>query len=94
MEFSYLFWEKLANILSVDVVAGRRFKSLAKQRSNYPKVLFKNGVFENFAKFTGKYLCWSLLFNKVRAPGQVFSCGFCEIFRSTYFLEHLQTVVQ
>ena len=27
----------------------------------------KNGVLRNFAKFTGKHLCQSLLFNKVAA---------------------------
>ena len=29
------------------------------------KVFYENGVLEGFAKFTGKYLCQSLLFNKV-----------------------------
>ena len=24
-------------------------------------------------------------------PAQVFSCEFCEIFKNTYFLEHLRT---
>ena len=28
----------------------------------------KKGVFENFAKFTGKHLCQSLFFNKVAVP--------------------------
>ena len=29
------------------------------------RVLFKKGVLENFARFTGKHLCHSLFFNKV-----------------------------
>ena len=31
----------------------------------------KNGVLENFAKFTGKHLCESLFFNKVAALSPV-----------------------
>ena len=34
-------------------------------RSSRPEVFCKNGVYENFAKFTGKHLCQSLVFNKV-----------------------------
>ena len=34
-------------------------------RSNYAKVFSEKGVLKNFAKFTGKHLCWSLFFNKV-----------------------------
>ena len=36
-----------------------------KGRSSRPDVFIKNGVLRNFAKFTGKYLCQSLFFNKV-----------------------------
>ena len=32
------------------------------------RVLLKKGVFKNFAKFKGKYLLQSLLFNKVESP--------------------------
>ena len=31
-------------------------------RSSHPEVFCKKGVLRNFAKFTGKYLCQSLLF--------------------------------
>ena len=44
---------------------------------------------QNFTKFTGKHLYRSL-FTK-EAPTQVFLCGFCENFKSTYFVEHLRT---
>ena len=30
-----------------------------------PEVFYKKGVLKNFTKFTGKYLCQSLFFNKV-----------------------------
>ena len=59
----------------------------------------KKGVLRNFVKFTRKYLCQSLFFNKVAGPcnfmkketlAQVLSCEFCEISKSTFFTEHLQ----
>ena len=37
----------------------------ANNRSSHPEVFFKKGVLRNFTKFTGKYLCQSLFFNKV-----------------------------
>ena len=54
----------------------------------------EKGVLKNFAKFTGKHLCTSLIFNKVaglnfiktEALAQGFSCEFCEIFKHTFFL--------
>ena len=61
-------------------------------------VLLKN-VFLNFTKFTGKYPCWSLFFNKVAGirdsdiPTQVFCCKFCEVFKNTFFPEQLQATL-
>ena len=34
-------------------------------RSNRQDVFYEKGVLKNLAKFTGKHLCQSLLFNKV-----------------------------
>ena len=34
-------------------------------KNSRPEVFCKKGVLRNFAKFTGKQLCQSLLFNKV-----------------------------
>ena len=31
------------------------------------EVFYKKGIYKNFAKFTGKHLCQSLLFNKASA---------------------------
>ena len=52
-----------------------------------------------FRKFTGKHVCQSLFFHKVaglitvkkETLAQVFSCEFCEIFKDTFFTEHLRT---
>ena len=59
------------------------------------KMLYKIFVLKNFAKFTGKQLCWGLFFNKVeglrpatllkKTPIQVFSCEFCGIFKNIFF---------
>ena len=34
-------------------------------RSSHPKVFCTKGVLRNFSKFTGKYLCQGLFFNKI-----------------------------
>ena len=36
-----------------------------------PEVFCKKGVLKNFAKFTGKHLCQSLIFNEVGKTSQV-----------------------
>ena len=59
-------------------------------RSSLTEVFCKKCVLENFAKFTGKHLHLRLFFNKVSLV-QVFSCEFCEISKSTFFIEHLRT---
>ena len=68
---------------------------------NTPKFLRTAFVIEhlqwlilNFAKFTGKHLCWNLLFNKVtgwspvtflkKTSPQMFSCEFHEMFKDTH----------
>ena len=58
-----------------------------------PDLFYKKGVLKNFAKFTGTHLCLSLFLVKPlkkETLAQVFSCEFCEIFKSTFFTEHLR----
>ena len=50
-------------------------------KSNRPEVFCKKGALKNFAKFTGKHLCWSLLFKKLNTSGCIFK---------TFFIEHLR----
>ena len=61
--------------------------------------LYKKGGLNNLVNFRGKHLCWSL-FNKgslikslylKETPTQVFSFEICQIYKNTYFEEHLQT---
>ena len=67
-------------------------------RNSRPQVFCKKGIFKNFVKFAGKHLRQSLFFNKIadlrpatlvkKRPWyrvQVYSCKFCEIFKSTFF---------
>ena len=61
-------------------------------RSSCPNMFCKKGVLRNFAKFTGKYLCQSLFFNKVFKKVtlvQVLYSEFCKVSESTFFTEHL-----
>ena len=70
-------------------------------RSSRSEVFCQKGVLRNFAKFTGKDLCQSLFFNKVKGlrPAillkkkslvHVFSCEFCEISKNNFFIKHLR----
>ena len=65
-------------------------------RSNHQRCSIKKGVLRNFVKFSGKHLCQSLFmpqacnFIKKESLAQVFSCEFFEIFKSTFFTEHLR----
>ena len=59
---------------------------------------YKINVFlKNFAQFIEKYLCWSLLFNKVagwkETLVQVFLCGFWEMFKNNYLVQHVQNAL-
>ena len=49
---------------------------------NEQKVFHKKAILKNFVIFTGKHLCWNFFFNKKETR---------EIFKNTYFEEHLQT---
>ena len=68
-------------------------------RSSRPKDFCKKAALRDFAKFTGKHLCQSLLIHKVvgqgrqhylkRDPGTDVSYEFCEIWKNSFFTEHL-----
>ena len=57
-------------------------------RSIHQRCSIETGFLKNFAKFTGKYLRYSLFFNKTLSQvflSQVFSFEFCEFFKNTFF---------
>ena len=75
------------------------FPAISKSFKKHPPVVFyRKGVLKNLAKYTGKFLCWSLFFNKLAALSlqhcqketlaQVLPCDFCEIFKNAFFTEH------
>ena len=81
---------------STNKAAGRKPETV---RSSHWRFSQKQGVFENFASFTGKSLCWSLFLIKLQfwRPATLFkktltlllSCETCKLFKSNYFEEHL-----
>ena len=58
--------------------------------SNHRRCSVKKDVLENFANYTGKHLCWSLLLLKGDSNLGAF-CEICEFFKSPYFEERLRT---
>ena len=69
-------------------------------RSSRPEAFCEKGVLRNFAKFTGKHLCQSLLFNKVAGPRPAtllkkrlwrscFPVNFAKFLRTPFLKEHL-----
>ena len=70
-------------------------------RSSHQGCSVIKGVFRNLAKFTGKRLCQSLIFNKVAglSPAvllknetftQMSSCKVCKISKNIFFVEFLR----
>ena len=52
-------------------------------KSNRSQMFFKIGVLKNFAKFTGKHLCWSWFLIKLHV-------NIVKFLRTAFFLEHLR----
>ena len=72
---------------------------VTRNRSNHLGVFFKKGVLENFAKFTGNYLCRSVFFNKVtglktasllnkRPQHRCFPVNFTKFSITRFFIDH------
>ena len=71
------------------------------QNQPFIHFLHKIDVFQQFTKFTAKYLCWSLFLIKLqfwgpatllkKTPIQVLSCEIRKLFKNNYFEEHLWT---
>ena len=95
-------WETLSMFVASPAMTPQKFalQNLTKDRSSHRSCSLREGVLRNFAKFTRKHLCQGLFFNKVagleacnfikkETVTQVFSCGFCEISKNTFFTETL-----
>ena len=69
-------------------------------RSSRSRKFFKMGVLKNFAILTGKGLCWNLFLIKLPTrrrlqenSTQMFSCKYCKVFKSSFFIEHLRLLL-
>ena len=65
-------------------------------RNSRSQMFFKIGVLKNFAVFTGKYLCWSLLYNKVAGLKDSytgFPMNIVKFSRAPFLTEHLWWMV-
>ena len=67
-----------------------------KGRSRYRRCSIKKPVLKNFSIFTGKHVLGLFLIKfkawRVKETAtQVFFCEFCEIFKNSFFEEHLRT---
>ena len=52
------------------------------RKSSHSQLFFKIGVLRHLAIFRGKHLCCNLLLIN-ETPRQVFSCEYCEVFKSS-----------
>ena len=97
-------WRNFQEMLSVvsEVTNHKKhlFKNFTKNQKQPPEVFCENRCFKSFTNFTEKRLCWRLFLIKLqtlslqlykKTPPLVFSYEICEMFRSTYFEEYLQT---
>ena len=85
-----------------EIILYQLFYLLLKQakntRSSHWRRSIKKAALKNFANFTGKHFYWSRFFIRPatllkETRAQVFYGGICEIFKNTYFEEHLRTTV-
>ena len=58
-------------------------------KSSRPGVFGKKGVLRYFTKFTGKYLCQSLYFNKVAGLRRI-PVNFAKFLKTPFLIEHLR----
>ena len=80
------------NLEPLDPCDSEPLKTVQSSRS---QIFFEIGSLKNFAIFTGKHLCWGFFLIKMQAfrpatflkrdSNTNISCGYCEIFRSSFF---------
>ena len=58
-------------------------------RSSSSQKFFEIGVLKNFAIFTGKHFCWSLLLTKLQGF-RCFPVNIAKLLRAAFFIEHLR----
>ena len=64
-----------------------------KYRNSHQRCSMKERILRNFAKFTGKHQCQSLVPWQKGTLAQVFSYEVCKISKNTFFTEHLRRLL-
>ena len=62
-------------------------------RYSRPEVFCKKGVLRNFAKFTGKHMCQSFIFNKIAGWHRCFLGDFEKFLKTPFLKGHLWWVL-
>ena len=87
---SYLWTFNIYLLIRLVVVLRSFFSKLfATHRISHRRSFIEKAVFKNYAIFIWKHLCWSVFLIGLLGP-HVFSCEHYEIFKNTYFEEHLE----
>ena len=87
---SNIFTEQLRTTNSLWTTNSRTILLLNKNRSGRSQMFFKIGVLKNFASFTGKHWCWSLLLREFttllkKTPTQVLCCEIFKLLRTFFY---------
>ena len=83
------------------IIHYHRYHNICLIFKSYRQKQSSGGVLKDFAKFTGKHLCWSLFFNKVgglqcatllkkRFQYSCFPVNFAKLLRTAFKIEYLQ----
>ena len=66
-----------------------KLKKCLNSRSSHQRCSIEKAVLKNFAIFTGKHLCWSLLLIDLRAlrPGTFLKGEYCKIFKNAILVK-------
>ena len=87
--FEIMKKENNTNTSSLDTFIRCQFKKPSLFRSSRPEVFCEKGVLRNIAKFTGRHLCQSPLFDKKETLVQVFPVNFVKFLRTPFLIENL-----
>ena len=91
---------RIWTFVSMGKYLSKSARKILKFKSSQPRCSVKKGFLKNFANFTGKHLCWSIISIKLQAwglqlylkketPTQVLSCETCVKFLRTLILKSI-----
>ena len=84
----FIFWKTIRNktiqYLNRYLISSFIINDKVSCRCSHERCSVKKGVLKNLENFIGNHQCWCLFLKSCRSE-------YCEIFKSTYFEEHLRT---